>query len=296
MATRLRPTKLELLGVLEPRTRAMKRRCLLKAFPRCQSAVVFAGFLWATTIACAAPDRAQTSAKPDAATPPQTEVQAAPNTPMKKPVKSGAWHHFGESDDASVAGQSPPGVWHPFGPNQRTPKVGPGETAPQPNFGANRMADLERQMWALVNHERLDPETSAETGGRAQPLRWNENLAAVARAHSRDMLEQGFFDHVDLEGRTLSTRINEAGIPWRAAGENIAIDGTVLGAEAAFMNEPRFQHNHRANILNANYTDVGIGIVKGPDGSLYITEDFVAIPPKLAPGTPGSGRGRGSGG
>jgi uncharacterized protein YkwD len=175
-------------------------------------------------------------------------------------------------------------------------KVGLGETPPQQDFGANRMADLERQMWALVNHERLDPETSVETGGRALPLRWNENLAAVARAHSRDMLEQGFFDHVDPDGRTLSTRLSEGGIPWQAAGENIAIYTTVPGAEAAFMNEPRFQRNHRANILNANYTDVGIGIVKGPDGRLYITQDFAAIPPRLAPGTAGSGRGRGSGG
>jgi uncharacterized protein YkwD len=45
------------------------------------------------------------------------------------------------------------------------------------------------------------------------------------------------------------------------------------------MNEPRFQHNHRANILNANYTDVGIGIIQGPNGSLYITQDFVGTPP-----------------
>jgi uncharacterized protein YkwD len=277
---------LELLVVLEARTCAMKRRCLLKAIPRCQSAVLFAGFLWAATIACAGPEQAQTSTKPDAATPPQSQVQAAQSTPKKKLAKSAAWHHFGESDNASVAGQSQPGVWHPFGPNHGTPKVGLGEMAPQPNFGANRTAELERQMWALVNHERLDREASAETGGRALPLRWNENLAAVARAHSRDMLEQGFFDHVDPDGRTLSTRINEAGIPWRAAGENIAIYTTVPGAEGAFMNEPRFQRNHRANILNANYTDVGIGIVKGPDGSLYITQDFVAIPPNRGVSNP----------
>jgi uncharacterized protein YkwD len=270
---------LELLVVLKARTYAMKRRCLLKAIPRCQSAVVFAGFLWAASIACAGPDQARAFTKPDAATPPRTEVQAAQNTPKKKLAKSAAWHHFGESGSASVVGQSQPGVWHSFGPSHGTPKVGPGETAPQQNFGADRTADLERQMWELVNHDRLDPETSAETGGRAQPLRWNENLAAVARAHSRNMLEQRFFDHVDPDGRTLSTRINEAGIPWRAAGENIAIYETVLGAEAAFMNEPRFQHNHRGNILNANYTDVGIGIVKGSNGSLYITEDFVAILP-----------------
>ena len=173
----------------------------MKAISQCRSAVVFAGFLWAATIACAGPDQAQTSTKPDAATPPQTEVQAAQNTPKKKPVKSGAWHHFGEGNSASVAGQSQPGVWHPFGPNPGTPKVVPGETAPRQNFGANRMADLERQMWALVNRERLDPATSAETGGRAQPLRWNEKLAAVARAHSRDMLEQRYFDHVDPAGQ-----------------------------------------------------------------------------------------------
>jgi uncharacterized protein YkwD len=140
------------------------------------------------------------------------------------------------------------------------------------------MADLERQMWALVNQDRLDPDTAAETGGRAQPLRWNENLAAVARAHSRDMLEQGYFDHVDPEGRNVSTRVDAAGIPWRAAGENIAIYGTILGAEGAFMNEPRFQHNHRFNILNPNFTDVGIGIVQGANGSLYVTQDFVGTP------------------
>ena len=50
------------------------------------------------------------------------------------------------------------------------------------------------------------------------------------------------------------------------------------GAQTAFMSEPRFQKNHRGNILNAMYTEVGIGIAQGPDGSLYITQDFVTIP------------------
>lgn len=50
------------------------------------------------------------------------------------------------------------------------------------------MADLERQMWELVNRDRRGPENFAETGGKAQPLRWNKKLAAVTRVHSRDML------------------------------------------------------------------------------------------------------------
>jgi uncharacterized protein YkwD len=92
------------------------------------------------------------------------------------------------------------------------------------------------------------------------------------------MLEQQFIAHVDLKGRTPSARITAAGIPWQATGENIALNPSILDAEAGFMAEARFQQNHRATILFERFTDVGIGIVQGPDGNLYITQDFVAKP------------------
>ena len=252
----------------------------MKPISLCRSVVIFAGLFWAASVACAGPAQTPTSTKPDAATPPQAEAQSAPNTAKKKAVKSGVWHHFGERDNAPAAGQDRPGDSRRIDPNHAAAQVVPSESDPRHTAGTNRMADLERQMWALVNRDRRDTENSAETGGRAQPLKWNEKLAAVARAHSRDMLEQRYFDHVDRNGRTLSTRINAAGIPWRALAENIAINQTVSDAEASFMNEPRFQQNHRGNILNANYTDVGIGIVQAPNGSLYITQDFATILPE----------------
>ena len=124
-------------------------------------------------------------------------------------------------------------------------------------------------MWGLVNQDRLRPEALAETGGQARPLKWNERLAEVARAHSLNMLKQQSFSHNDPDGTTFSVRIKRAGIPWQASGENIAIYDTVEG-------------NHRGNILNASYTDVGIGVVQGPDRSLYITQDFIASPPEGA--------------
>jgi uncharacterized protein YkwD len=176
-----------------------------------------------------------------------------------------------------VTGPIQSGVWHQFGEHGTPPNVG---SRVSQNLGSKRTSDLERQMWSLVNQDRLDPANAAETGGgRALPLRWNERLAEVARAHSRDMLEQEFFDHVDSQGKTPAARINGAGIPWQALGENIAINGTVSGGQNAFMNEPRFRKNHRANILNTKYTDVGIGIVQARDGSYYITQDFIATPP-----------------
>jgi uncharacterized protein YkwD len=137
---------------------------------------------------------------------------------------------------------------------------------------------MEQLMYELVNRDRADPANTPETKGRAAPLRWNETLAALARAHSLDMLKQGYFGHEDLEGRSVATRLEAAGMEWQTVGENIAIYGSVARAEAAFMNEPRFSKNHRGNILNPDFAEVGIGIAPGPDGSLYITQDFYTSP------------------
>jgi uncharacterized protein YkwD len=133
---------------------------------------------------------------------------------------------------------------------------------------------MEQQMLELLNRDRADPANTAETNGRALPLQWNESLAAVARAHSLDMLNQGYFAHEDGMGRNVANRVEAAGMAWQSVGENIAIYNSVASAEAAFMNEPRFTKNHRANILNSGFTEVGIGIVQAPNGSLYITQDF----------------------
>ncbi len=37
----------------------------------------------------------------------------------------------------------------------------------------------------------------------------------------------------------------------------------------------KFQDNHRGNIVNKIFSSVGIGIAVGPDGTIYITEEFI---------------------
>jgi uncharacterized protein YkwD len=145
--------------------------------------------------------------------------------------------------------------------------------------GLARIHELELQMLGMVNRDRADPTNAAETKRRAKPLHWSPTLAAVVPAHLFDMLNHGYFDHEDAPGRTGSGRVESAGMAWKAVGENIAIDHTVASAEAAFMNEPHFAQNHRGNILNATFAEVGIGIVEAPNGALYITQDFCT--PKL---------------
>jgi uncharacterized protein YkwD len=189
----------------------------------------------------------------------------------------GTWHHFGEA--AAAAAPADSSAWHHFGDASIAPKSNSPETArPAITIGAN---SLEMEMLELVNRARLDAANSAETGGRALPLKWSASLAAVAREHSRDMLMKGYFGHNDPDGRTPGTRVKAAGIDWQATAENIAAFDSVPSAEAAFMNEPRFAHNHRANILNPKYTEVGIGIVQSRSGRYYITQEFIEPPADL---------------
>jgi uncharacterized protein YkwD len=132
-------------------------------------------------------------------------------------------------------------------------------------------------MWDMINADRTAPSSLDETKGRARPLQWDDRLAAVARAHSEDMARNGFFSHQGSDGSNPALRTTKAGIQWRCTGENIAEVSDVAQAEQLFMNEPKFQENHRANILNTEYTRVGVGIARGRDGALYITQEFAEL-------------------
>jgi uncharacterized protein YkwD len=136
---------------------------------------------------------------------------------------------------------------------------------------------IERQTLDLINRDRISADYLGETRGRARPLQWDDRLAAVARAHSEDMARNGYFSHQSADGQSPADRLSAAGILWGRVGENIANCQTVSQAESTFMDEPKFERNHRWNILNPDYSRVGVGIAKGSDGRLYITEDFAEL-------------------
>jgi len=210
---------------------------------------------------------------------PQSASPATPKSADQKSGQSSGWHHFGENQSPPSPAPLPApaprqsGTWRRFGQGGNAPSL-PRDIPASRSPVANRVREMELQMLEMLNRDRADPANMAETNGRATPLQWNEQLAAVARAHSLDMLNQGYFAHEDRQGRSVANRIEAAGMEWRSVGENIAIYNDVARAEAAFMNEPSFTKNHRANILNAGFTEVGVGIVQARNGSLYITQDF----------------------
>jgi uncharacterized protein YkwD len=101
-----------------------------------------------------------------------------------------------------------------------------------------------------------------------QALTWHEGAAAVARAHSADMVARSFFSHNNPDGLSPFDRLDRAGIPYRAAGENIATG--YASAEAVlggWLDSP----GHRANIENCGFTHHGLGLVDSHWTHLFLT-------------------------
>ncbi|MBK9975267.1 MAG: CAP domain-containing protein [Planctomycetes bacterium] len=125
-------------------------------------------------------------------------------------------------------------------------------------------AQLAADVLVLVNQER------ANVGAPA--LTWNGPLAAVAQAHSADMAARNFFAHNNPDGQTPFDRMAAAGITYTAAAENIAAGYAEANAVMnGWMNSP----GHKTNILNATYTEIGIGVKQGGSFGTYWTQNFI---------------------
>jgi uncharacterized protein YkwD len=127
---------------------------------------------------------------------------------------------------------------------------------------ARQRPDLEKEMLAMVNEER--------TKRGLQPLTVDPELTIVARKHSKDMFERGYFSHYTPEGKDPFDRMKAANVQFVAAGENLALGQTLPICHQGLMNSP----GHRANILRPNYNRVGIGILDGGMHGLMISQEF----------------------
>ena len=146
----------------------------------------------------------------------------------------------------------------------RTIRPDSGETVELPFKVTNSKPrpDLEAEMLVLVNRERV--------AAGLKPLAADPELLPVARAHSVDMFERGYFSHYTPEGRSPFDRIGAAGISFSIAGENLALAPTLQMAHTGLMNSP----GHRANILRPEFGRVGIGIMDGGVRGLMVTQNF----------------------
>lgn len=97
----------------------------------------------------------------------------------------------------------------------------------------------------------------------------NWELSRVARYKSQDMKDKNYFSHTSPTYGSPFDMIKSFGISYRTAGENIARGySTPKAVVDGWMNSP----GHRANILNASFTQIGVGYVQSGH---YCTQMFI---------------------
>jgi uncharacterized protein YkwD len=167
------------------------------------------------------------------------------------------------------------------------------------DFGSSvRKLELELELFNLINQARfmplevaasfgLDPEQILKDFPELRdiliyglpPLTFNRNLYAAASAHSQDMLENGYYSHFSLDGRTFEDRIRETGYDPLTTGESLGLfrlcgdatpeKGVDLLFERIFTDELKPDSAADRNILDdRGLKEVGISFITGTSSQL----------------------------
>ena len=127
------------------------------------------------------------------------------------------------------------------------------------NFSA-----YQKEVVDLVNIER------AKAG--LNPLTLDSSISNVATKKSQDMIDNNYFSHNSPTYGSPFDMLKKFGISYKTAGENIAMgQKTPKEVVNAWMNS----EGHRKNIMNPNFSKIGVGVAQKSGGSIYWTQIFV---------------------
>ena len=126
----------------------------------------------------------------------------------------------------------------------------------------------------LVNAARAQERNCGHQSFAPAPaLKPSAVLASAAAAHARDMAEHAELTHAGSDGSKPADRITRAGYEWRASGENVASGQRNADAVvAAWLQSP----GHCANIMEPNFTEMGVAFVQVPGANpdIYWAQSF----------------------
>jgi hypothetical protein len=132
--------------------------------------------------------------------------------------------------------------------------------------------------------ELLSDTNSQRSAHGESALHLNSLLDRAAQNKAADMAAKDYWSHNSPSGETPWDFITAAGYKYQTAGENLAYGfATSADTLTGWMNSPE----HRANILNTTYKDVGFGIINIPnyqgDGPQTLVVAMYASPASSAP-------------
>ncbi len=126
--------------------------------------------------------------------------------------------------------------------------------------------------------------TNAQRAGQSVPmLAESAQLNASAQAKAEDMLARQYFEHVAPDGTRVNDLAEREGYEYLKIGENLALG--VFSDDASLVAQWMASPGHRANILDVDYTEIGIGIARGnyQGRTVYFAVQHFARPRSACP-------------
>lgn len=131
--------------------------------------------------------------------------------------------------------------------------------------GNINIENTRNEILELINQERKSM--------GVQEVELSDELNTLAQNHTEDMVKNNFFGHVNLQGQLPDDRRIALGITTEV-GENLAKAGSIAYAHEGLLRSAI----HRQNIIDENWTRVGIGVKKDKEGYYILTEEFSKTP------------------
>ena len=129
---------------------------------------------------------------------------------------------------------------------------------------------------STIERTAFDKTNEARVKNGLQPLVWDPLLCRMARMHSEDMAQRGYFAHETPEGLEPKDRGRALGIlHFRVLAENIAFNKGFPDPGGFAVERWMMSGGHRANILYIGFQASAIGSYVAADGSVYLTQVFI---------------------
>lgn len=106
----------------------------------------------------------------------------------------------------------------------------------------------------------------------APPVTWNDQVFQAAETHAIDMATNDFLGHTGTNGLEHPDRLTNTGYDWMNVGENLArtdwaseLEPTKALSQCAWLGSP----NHCRNIMNPNFTEMGLSCIDDGEVTVY---------------------------
>ena len=130
------------------------------------------------------------------------------------------------------------------------------------NYSTTIQSSAEQKILELMNEKRV--------AAGLKPLTMDNTLLDVARYKSNHMIQYNYFSHTNPDGTNWTNWLKTLGYKYTATAENIAYNSY---DPVELFNQWWNSSGHRQNMMNPNYTKVGIGVLKG-NGKYMGTQTF----------------------